>query len=135
MPTKSLSVVILAVVAVAPSCADPDSVVLVQVVGSVSGIYRLRSVVSVGGETRSFDVPQAPRSIPLPTSYTIQIDRSMSGPLDVQVTALDAGEQELASGAASLPALLVGQVNEVLITLGPAPYPDRDGEVDVGGGG
>jgi hypothetical protein len=120
LPARAVLPVLFALAALTGGCADPDSVVLVEVDGQgLSGIMRLRASVTVGLDTRVLLVPTNPQAIPLPTSFTVQIDGSRQGSVGIAVEALDANQAVLARGEALIGELLVGQTNELQVTLEP----------------
>ena len=123
---------VLAVVgAVVVGCSHADTVVQVQVQGGTTGIQHLEAMLTIAGQTRVFMVPAQPRSIALPTSFTVQIDRSVQGQLDVGVVAFDGSNGIIGHGTTSLPALSIGQTNQVVVNLTPG---GGDGGTPDGGG-
>jgi hypothetical protein len=128
----ALSAVALLVLGGGAGCAESDTVVSVQVVGNVLDIQRLRATVTVGARMRTLSIPQGPRAISLPATFTVQMDRSIQGMLVVTIDALDAGEAVIASGTATLPGLIVGQRNDIAIDLTPGDGGPDGGTPDGG---
>lgn len=113
--------------ALVANCAQSDTVLLVHVTASAApldGIQQLHTTIRVGGQTRVLDVPDSPVAIALPTSFTVQLARSFSGELTVNVDARDAGGATIASGNQTVSPLQVGQKNEMTVDLAPGPTPD-----------
>jgi hypothetical protein len=106
------------------ACGSPDTVVLVGVQGMTPPIRQLDVEATVGTEKRSLRVPEQPATDPffLPTNFTLQIPRSLSGTLRVSVTALDASGRAIATGSGMIP-LEVGVRNELTVMIG-VPPPD-----------
>ncbi len=101
-------------------CAQPDSVIKVEVTGEVSGILQMEVFVTVGGQESSMYVPAKPRPIALPTDFSIQIPRALSGAVVVTVRAKGAGRNEVGVGTATASAFFVGAATSLLkITLLP----------------
>src|SRR3954470_3789073 len=100
-------------------CSPSDTVVLANVESTVPlvGIHRLHVTLKVGGKTRILDIPQQPVPITLPTSFTVQLGRSLGGRLDVTVEARDGAGAALASGSRAIADLTQGQQNTVTIDL------------------
>ena len=69
-----------------------DSILLVEVAGDLTLMPAQLSVaVTAGGiDHEPFLVPPAPTAISLPTSFTVELDRSITGPVTIAIDALDA---------------------------------------------
>ncbi len=115
------------------ACTSPDSVVLVQVRGAVAvPIRQLAVEATVGGQTRSLRVPDQPAApFFLPTNFSLQIPRAVSGSLRVAVTAFDEGGRTIGTGSGTLPELAVGLTDEMEVVLGPVV--GDGGAPDAGG--
>jgi hypothetical protein len=115
------------------SCSKPNSVLLVNVVddsGALTAVTQLKVRVLVGTAVSQFSVPMAAGGpITFPTSFTVEIDRSTSGAVNVNVTAMSGSKT--VSGTANLGMLNVGNENVVTVHLGFPPPPDAG--VDSGG--
>src|SRR5438105_10441693 len=122
-----------AIWAVAGSCSQSDTVVLVNVLSTepIGGIQRLHVTMQVAGKTRMLDIPQSPAEIVLPTSFTVQMASSLGGRLDITVQALDAAKAVLATGVKSIAALNTGSQNTVFVDL-TGVAGGADGGVDDG---
>ena len=120
--------------AIVATCSQSDTIVFVNVQATepLSGIVRLHANVKIGNQIRDLNVPESPTNeIAFPTSFTVQVGRSVTGRLDVTVDGYDAASALVASGKASLTALTVGSQNSITIDLAPGAPPD--GGVDDGG--
>ena len=115
------------------SCSKPNSVLLVNVVddsGALTAVTQLKVRVLVGTAVSQFSVPTAPGGpITFPTSFTVEINRSNSGAVNVNVMAMSGSKT--VSGTANLGMLDVGKENVVTVHLGFPPPPDAG--VDSGG--
>ena len=104
-------------------CGSSDSVLRITLSPSaVEAVAYLQSQVSVGDEVRNLQIvpPDGqPISLNYGTSFTVQIDRKYSGPVGVFVAALDASNVVLLNGSGSLPALEVGELNDVVVVWDP----------------
>ncbi len=103
----------------AGGCSEADTVVSVDVEGTIAGVQQLRATLTVADRIRTFRIPDRPRAITLPTSFTVQIDRSVQGQLEVTVDALNAGETLIARGTACLSSLVIGKNNSIQVILLP----------------
>jgi len=135
-----VALLVLGVGALAANCSQSDTVLLVHVTASAApldGIQQLHTTLRVGGQTHVIDVPDAPVAIALPTSFTVQLARSFTGDLSVNVDARDAGGVTIASGSQTVSPLQVGQQNELTIDLAPGAVPDAgmDGPPNTTGTG
>jgi hypothetical protein len=115
-------------------CSNSKTVVFVRVNGTVAGIYQLHVKVKAGVLNTEIFVPGTPRDpIVLPTDFTIEMDRSRTGVLNLIIEARDLSNTVIATGSASLPALVVGERNDIAVTLGVGTPPPVDGgDVDAG---
>jgi hypothetical protein len=127
VPWSRLCAVLTIVGAVSGGCSHADTVVQVQVQGGVMGIQQLGVTLTIAGQTRVILVPPQPKAISLPTSFTVQIDRSLQGQLDVGLNAFDGSNVVIGQGTASLPALSIGQTNQVVVNLTPGGGPPDGG--------
>ena len=80
---------------------------------------QLRCTVIVGYRSSTFFVPPEPAAISLPTSFTVELDRSITGPVIVIVEALDGAGLALASGETTQAHINTGGETIVAVTLGP----------------
>ena len=115
------------------SCAKPNTVLLVTVEDDsqrLTTITQLKVLVTVGDARSEFNAPETGRlPIKFPTTLTVEMDRSLSGGVNVRVDAINASIQTLASASATLPALNVGHTNRIAVHLGPTT---PDGGTDAG---
>ena len=99
-----------------------DSFLLVEVAGDLTlAPAQLRATVVVGLRSNTFFVPPEPTAISLPTSFTVELDRSITGPVTVIVEALDAYGLALAQGETTKAHINTGGDTIVVVTLGPPP--------------
>jgi len=123
----------------AMNCSQSDTILVVHVTAStpVDGIQQLHTTIRVGGQTHTIDVPDAPVAIALPTTFTVQLARSFSGDLGINIDARDGMRVVLASGNQTVSPLQVGAQNDVTIDLAPGPAPDAgaDGPPNTTGTG
>jgi hypothetical protein len=81
------------------ACQRDDSVLLVEVAGDLTLMpARLSVTVTANGSSRLLLVPPVPTTISLPTSFSVELDRSITGPVTIAIDALDEGGTVLASG-------------------------------------
>ena len=81
------------------ACRCDDPFLLVEVAGDLTlAPVQLRTTVIVGLRSNTFFVPPEPATISLPTSFTVELDWSITGPVIVIVEALDAYALVLAQG-------------------------------------
>lgn len=116
------------------ACGDPDTVVLVRVVGSASGsIAQLSVTVAAEGEMRTFSVPEDKRAIVLPTSFTLQIPPGRGSAVTIGVRALDAAGNVVADGSLTASDLDISKQNVVTIQISPVTVglPDGGGPRDA----
>lgn len=117
------------------SCSKPDTILLVNVDAdpSVTGVTQLKVRVLIGQAVSQFFAPMNPGApISFPTSFTVEVARSNSGPVNVTVTAMGS-DGKTAMGTTNLPALDVGNENVISVHLGVAATMP-DGGVDSGPG-
>ena len=104
----------------AAACQRDDSFLLVEVAGDLTlAPTQLRATVIVGQRSNTFVVPPEPAAISLPTSFTVELDRSITGPVIVIVEALDVYGLVLAQGETTQAHLNTGGATIVVVTLGP----------------
>jgi hypothetical protein len=117
--------VVLAVgVLAAAACQRDDSILLVEVAGDLALMPSQLSVtVAAGGKARVILVPPSPTTIYLPTSFTVELDRSITGPVAIAIDALDGNGYSVASGGTTQTHINSGgqTIVEVTITSGVQP--------------
>jgi len=104
------------------ACQRDDSFLLVEVAGDLTlAPTQLRTTVIVGFASTTFFVPPEPAAISLPTSFTVELDRSITGPVIVIVEALDVYGVTLAQGETTQAHINTGGQTIVAVTLTGAP--------------
>jgi hypothetical protein len=121
----------------APSfaCQKPDSILLVEVASTLSiQPSQLMVVVSAGLDSESLSVPPqpVPGGMKLPTSFTVELDRSRTMPLQVSITALDASSSILACGTTVQEHFQVG--GQTVITVFLVDCDGSGNQLDAGTG-
>jgi hypothetical protein len=108
-----------AAVALLAACNRDDSILLVTVSGDLGLVpSQLRVTVTAGGGTHpAFLVPPAPTTIYLPTSFTVELDRSITGSVTVAIDALDGYGYVMASGATTQTHIATGGQTIIAVTL------------------
>jgi hypothetical protein len=127
----------LAAATLLTGCSTAQTVVVVSVSGQVEGITQLVVKLSAGGLATTIYVPEMPAPITLPTDFTIEMDRSRTGELIIDINANNSDAQKVASGSASIADVVVGERNEIAVeliaTMPPAPGGDDAGIENDGG--
>jgi len=113
-------------------CFDSDTVVHVDVIGQVEGIFQLVVDISAGGLATKLYVPMAPQAFTLPNSFNVQMDSSRQGELILDITANDQNGVKIASGTGNL-LIDVGHLNPMTIELTAVSPPPGGGMPDAGG--
>jgi phage baseplate assembly protein gpV len=110
----------LASITAVSACHLGNSILLVEVSGDLALIPAQLSVtVTAGGRTKPpLLVPPAPTTIYLPTSFTIELDGSITGPVTIAIDALDGGGTVLASGSTTQNHINTGGQTLMTVTLG-----------------
>src|SRR5262245_41497733 len=110
---------VLAVLAplVMTGCNDSKSVVHVEVTGTVEGLFQLVVDVSAGGLATTLHVPSPPRPITLPTTFNLEMDRSRTGSLGLNIKGNDEAGYQIASGSGELADIDVGHRQDMSIEL------------------
>jgi hypothetical protein len=105
---------VLAVVA----CQRDDSILLVEVTGDLTLVPSQFSVtVTAGGNERVLAVPRERTTISLPTSFSVELDRSITGPVTIAIDALDYNGAVLASGTTTQTHINAGAQTIIAVTL------------------
>jgi hypothetical protein len=82
------------------ACQRDDSILLVEVAGDLTLMpAQLTVTVTANGSSHLLFVPPAPTTISLPTSFSVELDRSITGPVTIAIDALDESGTVLTSGA------------------------------------
>jgi hypothetical protein len=117
-PKRLAAVVLAAGVAAAAACERDDSILLVEVAGDLALVPAQLSVsVVAGGKARMLLVPPTPTAIYLPTSFTVELDRSITGPVTIAVDALDGNGYSVGSGGTTQTHINTGGQTIVTVTL------------------
>lgn len=104
------------------ACQRDDSFLLVEVAGDLAlAPAQLRATVIVGPASTTFLVPPEPTTISLPTSFTVELDRSITGSVTVIVEALDGAGTLIAQGETTQAHINAGGDTIVVVTLGTPP--------------
>jgi len=133
-PHRLAWILLLGLAGPVASCSNPKTIVFVKVQGTTTGIFQLAVKVRAGMLSTEIFVPGTPdQPITLPTDFTIEMDRSRQGVLNLVINARDQANVVIATGSASLSTIVVGERNDITVTLGAImPPPPDGGEVDAG---
>ena len=108
----------------AAACQRDDSILLVTVAGDVTIMpAQLFVIVQAGGKMKEFLVPPTPTAITLPTSFTVELDRSITGPVTIAIDARDVYGYSLATGTTTQAHINTGgqTIMTVMIESGAPP--------------
>ena len=111
---------VLAGVTAILACQSGNSILLVEVSGDLSVMPQQLSVtVTAGGRTKApFLVPPTQTPISLPTSFTIELDGSITGPVTIAIDALDGTGSVMASGSTTQTHITIGGQTLITVTIG-----------------
>jgi uncharacterized protein YraI len=110
----------LGVAAAVAACQQGDSILLVEVGGDLSlTVTQLNAAVTANGQTHVLLVPPTPtvNPISLPTSFTVELDRSITGPVTISITAFDDTGSTVASGVTTQMYINTGGQTIIAVTL------------------
>jgi hypothetical protein len=108
----------------AAGCQRDDSILLVEVAGDLALMpSQLAVTVFAGGQSRVLRVPPTPTTISLPTSFTVELDRSITGPVTIAIDALDGNGYVVASGATTQTHINSGGQTIVEVTIASGAQP------------
>jgi len=114
-------VVLAAVAGVASvaACQQADSILLVEVSGDLTLMpAQLLVTLTAGGQTHApILVPPSPTTITLPTSFTVELDRSITGPVTIRVDVFDSMSNVIASGSTTQKYINTGGQTIIAVTL------------------
>lgn len=111
-------------VAATAACQRDDSILLVEVFGDLALMpAQLAVTVTANGTSHVLYVPPAPTTISLPTSFSVELDRSITGPVTIAIDALDAEGSVLASGATTQTHINPGGQTIIAVMLGGSVQP------------
>ena len=103
------------------ACQRDDSILLVEVAGDLTLTpARLTVTVTANGSSRLLMVPPTPTTISLPTSFSVELDRSITGPVTIAIDALDDAGSVLASGATTQTHINTGGETIIAVILSDA---------------
>jgi hypothetical protein len=101
------------------ACQRDDSILLVEVAGDLTLMPAQLSVtVTASGNSRVLLVPPTPTTISLPTSFSVELDRSITGPVTIAIDALDDGGNVLDSAATTQTHINAGGQTIITIMFG-----------------
>jgi len=107
-------------IAALAGCQQADSILLVEVSGDLALMPAQLSVaMKAGGQTHPpVLIPPAPTTISLPTSFTVELDRSITGPVTIAIDALDEGGNVLDSAATTQTHINAGGQTIITVMFG-----------------
>jgi hypothetical protein len=113
------AVSVVAAASALAACQQADSILLVEVAGDLALMPAQLSVTltAAGQLHQPILVPPAPTTISLPTSFTVELDRSITGPVTIAIDALDGGGYVVASGTTTQTYINTGEQTIVTVTL------------------
>jgi hypothetical protein len=120
----------IVVAALGSSCHRADSILLVEVAGDLRlqpAQFYVVVEVTKRPPPKPFSIPPVPATISLPASFTIELDRSLTGPVVVSVDAYDANMTFLGSGQTRQDHIKVGDDTIIVVNLMTANGVDLDG--------
>ena len=106
-------------VAALAACQAADSILLVEVSGDLTLMpAELDVTITAGGQTRGpILVPPSPTPFTLPTSFTVELDRSITGPVTIEIVAFDGNGYLVAHGTATQTYIDTGGQTVIAVTL------------------
>ena len=106
-------------VASVAACQQADSILLVEVSGDLTLMpAQLLVTLTAGGQTHApILVPPSPTTITLPTSFTVELDRSITGPVTIRVDVFDSMSNVIASGSTTQKYINTGGQTIIAVTL------------------
>jgi len=104
-------------------CQQADSILLVEVGGDQTlTLGQLQVTVTADGQMHApILVPPSPTTITLPTSFTIELDRSINGPVTVAIQGWDNLSVTVALGSSTQTYINTGGTTIVAVTLVTGP--------------
>jgi hypothetical protein len=101
------------------ACQQADSILLVEVGGDLTLMpAEMQVTVTAGGQTHGpIFVPPSPTPFTLPTSFTVELDRSITGPVTIAINVFDANGYLVAFGSATQTFIDTGGQTIVAVTL------------------
>jgi hypothetical protein len=119
LPTRLAALGLVALVIGLAACQAPDSILLVEVSGDLTLMPAEMDVtITAGGQTRGpILVPPSPTPFTLPTSFTVELDRSITGPVTIEIVVFDGNGYVVAHGTATQTYIDTGGQTIVSVTL------------------
>jgi len=106
------------------ACQRDDSILLVEVAGDVTlTLAQLAVTVAADRESRGLLVPPEPTTITLPSSFTVELDRSITGPVTIAIDGFDANGYIVGSGATTQTHINTGGQTIMTVTIGSGAPP------------
>ena len=112
-------------------CHRSDSILLVEVAGDLRLMpAQLKATITVGTlMPRYLDVPPTPTPFTFPASFSVELDRSLNGPVSIHIDAFDAAAALLGSGDTTQEHINVGDDTILVVTIVPSTPLSDDGGV------
>jgi hypothetical protein len=99
-------------------CQRDDSVLLVEVAGDVTlALSQLAVTVTAGTTARGFLIPPSPTEFSFPTSFTVELDRSITGPVTIAIDAFDGNGYIVGSGSTTQTYINAGGQTIMTVTI------------------
>jgi hypothetical protein len=100
------------------ACQRDDSVLLVTVAGDVTlTLSQLSVTVNAAGAARGLMVPPTPTTFSFPTSFTVELDRSITGPVTIAIDAFDGNGYIVGSGSTTQTHINAGGQTIMTVTI------------------
>jgi hypothetical protein len=116
--------VVFAGVTALAACQHGNSILLVEVAGDLALMPAQLSVtVTAGSKSKALLIPPSPTSISLPTSFTVELDGGITGPVTIAIDALDEVGNVVASGATTQTHIDTGGQTIITVTIGAGVQP------------
>jgi hypothetical protein len=114
-----VAVAVAGVFGATAACQRDDSILLVEVAGDLTLMPAQLSVtVTANGSSRVLLVPPEPTTISLPTSFSVELDRSITGPVTIAIDALDDSGNVLDSAATTQTHINAGGQTIITVMFG-----------------
>jgi hypothetical protein len=116
---RSTAVAFTAAAAVLGACQYDESILLVQVSGdlTLTPSQLVVTVTAAGVTHEPLRVPPSLTTIYLPTSFTVELDRGITGPVRITIDALDMYGYILASGTTTQTYIATGGQTIIVVNL------------------
>lgn len=121
----------LVVAASLSACHRADSLLLIEVGGDLRfQPWQFQVTISAGGLTKTIIVPPTPQPITLPASFTVQLDRKVTGPVIVTVDAFDEAGAYVGTGRTQQEHIQPGEDTIIAVILPSTLPPPDDGGIN-----